>query len=57
MFVRKEMVSTGILGESQKVFAWSYEDVRGFDPRLVHCIMKLAMKKQKLVNSIVEAPS
>jgi hypothetical protein len=32
--IRKEMGSTGILGESQKDFSWSYEDRRGFDPGL-----------------------
>jgi len=32
--IRKEMGSTGILGESQKDFSWSYEDHRGFDPGL-----------------------
>jgi hypothetical protein len=50
------MGSTGLLGESQKVFAWSYEDLRGFDLGLVHHIMKLARKKQELVNFALEAP-
>jgi hypothetical protein len=43
--VKEEMGSTGLLGESQKVFAWSYEDIHGFDPGLVWHIMKLARKK------------
>jgi ribonuclease HI len=43
--VRKEMGSTGLLGESQKVFAWSYEDIRGSDPGLFQHIMKLDGKK------------
>jgi hypothetical protein len=33
--IRKEMGSTSLLGESQKFFAWSYEDCHGFDPNLV----------------------
>jgi hypothetical protein len=50
------MGSIGLLGESQKVFAWFYEDLRGFDPSLVQNIMKLDRKKQELVNSALEAP-
>jgi hypothetical protein len=53
---KEEMGSTGLLGESQKVFSWSYEDLRGFDPGLVQHIMKLARQKQELVNSALEAP-
>jgi hypothetical protein len=53
---RKEMGSTELLGESQKVFSWSYEDLRGFDPGLVQHIIKLAGKKQELVNSALKAP-
>ena len=55
-FGKEEMRSTGLLGESQKVFSWSYEDLRGFDPGLVQHIMKLARQKQELVNSALEAP-
>jgi hypothetical protein len=25
-----------LLGEFQDVFAWSYEDLHGFDPALIH---------------------
>jgi hypothetical protein len=32
---KEEMRSTGLLGEYQKVFAWFYEDLCGFDPGLV----------------------
>ena len=53
---KEEMGSTGLLSESQKFFAWSYEDIRGFNPGLVQHIMKLARKKQELVNSTLEAP-
>ena len=42
---KEEMRSTRLLGESQKVFSWSYEDLHGFDPSLVQHIMKLARKK------------
>jgi hypothetical protein len=56
VLVRKEMGSTGLLGEYQKVFSWSYEDLRGFDPGLVQHIIKLARKKQELVNSALKAP-
>jgi hypothetical protein len=54
--IRKDMGSTGLLGESQKVFAWSYEDLHGFYPGLVQYIMKLARQKQELVNYALEAP-
>jgi hypothetical protein len=54
--VRKEMGSNGILGESQKVFSWYYEDLHGFDPTLVQHIMKLARQKQEFVNSTPEEP-
>jgi hypothetical protein len=55
-FVKKEVGSTELLGESQKVFAQSYEDLRGFDPGLVWNIMKLAGKKQELVKSALKTP-
>jgi ribonuclease HI len=55
-FDKEEMRSTGLLGESQKVFAWSYEDLRSFDPGLVQHTMKPTRKKQELVNSALEAP-
>jgi hypothetical protein len=45
-FGKEEMRSTGLLGESQKVFSWSYEDLRGFDPSLIQHIMKLTRQKQ-----------
>jgi hypothetical protein len=53
---KEEMRSTGLLGESQKVFAWFYEDLHGFDPGLVQHIMKLARQKQELFNFALEAP-
>jgi hypothetical protein len=52
----EEMRFTGLLGESQKVFAWSYEDLCGFDPGLVRHTIKLAGQKQELVNSALKAP-
>jgi hypothetical protein len=45
-----------LLGEFQDVFAWSYEDLRGFDPSLIqHAIhikegIKLVRKKQRPIN-------
>jgi ribonuclease HI len=53
---KEERRSTRLLGESQKVFSWSYEDLRGFDPSLIQHIMKLARQKQEFVNSAPEAP-
>jgi hypothetical protein len=53
---KEEMRSTRLLGGSQNVFAWSYEDLCGFDPSLVQHIMKLARKKQEFFNSALEAP-
>jgi hypothetical protein len=49
------MRSVELLGGFQNVFAWSYEDLRGFDPGLIQHTMKLARKKQGLVNSTLEA--
>jgi hypothetical protein len=53
---KEEMRFIGSLDESQKVFSWFYEDLRGFDPGLVQHIMKLTRQKQELVNSTLEAP-
>jgi hypothetical protein len=45
-----------LLGEFQNVFAWSYEDIRGFDPSLIqHAIpikecIKPVRKKQRPIN-------
>jgi hypothetical protein len=45
-----------LLGEFQDVFAWSYEDIRGFDPALIHHAIpikegiKLVRKKQIPIN-------
>jgi hypothetical protein len=52
----KEMKFAKILGEFQYVFAWSYEDIRGFDPGLIqHAIpikegIKPVQQKQRLIN-------
>ena len=49
------------LGGFQDVFAWSYEDLHGFDPGLTQQTilikesMKPVMKKQGLVNSALNA--
>jgi hypothetical protein len=53
---KEEMRYVGLLGGSQKVFSWSYEDLRGFDPGLVQHTMKSARQKQGLVNSALKAP-
>jgi hypothetical protein len=50
-----------LLGEFQDVFAWSYEDLRGFDPSLIqHAIpiqegVKLVRHKQRPINPMLEA--
>jgi hypothetical protein len=50
-----------LLGEFQYVFAWSYEDLHGFDPGLIqHAIpikegIKLVRKKQRPINPTMEA--
>jgi hypothetical protein len=50
-----------LLGEFQDVFAWSYEDLRGFDPSLIqHAILikegiKPVRKKQIPINPTLEA--
>jgi hypothetical protein len=52
---------TELLHEFQDVFAWSYEDLRGFDPALIqHAIpikegIKLVRKKQRPINPALEA--
>jgi hypothetical protein len=53
---KEEMRFIGLLSEPQKVFAWFYEDLYGFDPGLVQHILKLTRQKQELVNSASEAP-
>ena len=50
-----------LLGEFQDVFAWSYEDLRGFDPgHIQHAIpinegIKLVRQKQIPINPALEA--
>jgi hypothetical protein len=50
-----------LLGEFQDVFAWSYEDICGFDPTLIQNSIpikegiKLARQKQRPINSALEA--
>lgn len=44
-FDKEEMGSTELLGESQKIFSWYYEDLCDFNPGLVQDIMKLARQK------------
>jgi hypothetical protein len=50
-----------LLGEFQDVFAWSYEDLRGFDPTIIqHSTpikegIKLVRQKQRPINPAVEA--
>jgi ribonuclease HI len=51
---KEEMRSAELLGGFQNVFSWSYEDLRGFDPGLIQHTMKLARKKQGLVNSALK---
>jgi hypothetical protein len=57
----EEMKFAKLLGEFQDVFAWSYEDLRGFDPGLIqHAILikegiKLVRKKQKPINPTSKA--
>jgi hypothetical protein len=49
-----------LLGEFQDVFAWSYEDIRGFDPGLIqHAIpikegIKISRQKQIPINHALE---
>jgi hypothetical protein len=50
-----------LLHEFQDVFAWSYEDLHGFDPSLIHHAIpikegiKLVRKKQIPINPTLEA--
>jgi hypothetical protein len=53
---KEDMSSTRLLGESQKVFSWYYEELHGFESGLVQHIMKLVRKKKEFVNSALEAP-
>jgi hypothetical protein len=52
---------TELLREFQDVFAWSYEDLHGFDPSLIqHAIpikegIKLVRQKQRPINPALEA--
>jgi hypothetical protein len=49
------------LAEFQDVFAWSYEDICGFDPSLIHHSIpikegiKLVKKRQRPINPALEA--
>jgi hypothetical protein len=49
----KRVMFAKLLGEFQDVFAWSYEDIHGFDPGLIHHGIpiqegiKLVRKKQR----------
>jgi hypothetical protein len=51
---------TKLFGESQDVFAWSYEDLRGFDPALIqHAIpikegIQPVRQKQRPINPVLE---
>jgi hypothetical protein len=57
----EKMKFAKLLGEFQDVFAWSYEDLHGFDPGLIqHAIpikegIKLVRKKQGPINPALEA--
>jgi hypothetical protein len=57
----EKMKLTRLLGEFQDVFAWSYEDLCGFDPALIqHAIpikegIKPVRKKQRPINPALEA--
>jgi hypothetical protein len=51
---KEEMRSVEILGGFQNFFAWSYEDLRGFDPGLIQHTMKPTRQKQELVNSALK---
>jgi len=58
---KEEMRFSKLLGVFQDVFAWSYEDLHGFDPSLtqrsIHIKegMKPDRKKQRLINSAFKA--
>jgi len=57
----EKMNFSKLLGEFQDVFAWSYEDLRGFDPALIwHTIpikegIKPVSQKQRPINPALEA--
>jgi ribonuclease HI len=57
----EKLIFTELLREFQDVFAWSYEDIRGFDPDLIqHSIpikegIKPVRKKQRPINPAFEA--
>jgi hypothetical protein len=57
----EKMKFAKLLGEFQDVFAWSYEDLRGFDPGLIqHAIpikegIKPVRQKQRPINPALEA--
>jgi hypothetical protein len=59
-FDEAKMKFAKLLGEFQDVFAWSYEDIHGFDPGLIqHAIpikegVKLVMQKQRPINPALE---
>jgi hypothetical protein len=52
---KEEMSSVELIGGFQKVFSWFNLVLCGFDPGLVHHVMKLTRKKQRLVNSPLKA--
>ena len=60
-FDKKTMKFVELLGEFQDVFAWSYEDLHGFDPGLIqHAItiqegVKPIRQKQRPINPALEA--
>jgi hypothetical protein len=57
----EKMKFAKLLGEFQDVFAWSYKDLRGFDPPLIqHAIpikesIKPVRQKQRPINPALEA--
>jgi hypothetical protein len=60
-FDKEKMKFSRLLGKFQDDFAWSYEDLCGFDPDLIqHAIpikegIKLVRKKQRPINPALEA--
>ena len=51
---KEKMKFVELLSRFQNVFAWSYEDLHGFDPGLIQHTMKLARQEQGLVNSALK---
>jgi hypothetical protein len=57
----EKMKFAKLLGEFQDVFAWSYEDLRGFDPSLIRHVIPIkegiesVRKKQRPINPALEA--